>query len=97
MLKPTGMNLLIEPYKDLSSDIALPEGYRGKFYRVLDVGSGYVTESAQTVEWEFKKGDIVAVEGKVLELPFQGERYLICKAMAVLAYYREDVDIPDKI
>lgn len=97
MLKPTGLNLLVETYRDVASDIVLPEGYKGKLFQVLDVGSGYVTESAQIVAWEFKRGDIVAVEGRIVEIPFKGERYLICRAVDVVAYFREGLDIPDKI
>lgn len=97
MLKPTGMNLLIKPYYDVSSDIAMPEGYRGKFFEVLAVGDGYITETAEIVPLEIKIGDIVAVEGKILELPFKGERYLICRAVDVLAYERNGWTVPDKI
>jgi len=100
-LQPVGDFMIIEPYKDVAEGLILPEAVKGELFKVIDIGPGYVTNLGKRIRSEVRIGDIVAIVGNILTIPFQGERYQIARSGDVIAYYRgelpEDLDIPEKI
>ena len=103
-LRPTSDFMIVETYKDIQESLVLPESTKGELFRVLDVGPGYTTNTGKLIRPAVKSGDIVALVGNYMTIPFQGERYNIARSGDVIAYYRpdkfekfEDMGIPDKI
>jgi len=96
-MTPYGINIIVKPYKDISQQLIVTDTVKGELYEVVKVGEGYTTETGLVIPLEVKPGDIVAIQGSIKTIPFQGERYMIAKGMDVLCYHREGLDIPDKI
>jgi len=100
-LKPTSDFIIIEKYNDVAESLILPESSKGELFRVLDIGPGMVTSQGKRIKPEVRIGDIVALVGNILTIPFQGERYQIARSGDIIAYYRpgklEGMEIPDKI
>ena len=96
-MTPYGINIIVKPYDDIAKSLIVPDGVRGELFEILKVGEGYTTETGLVIPLEVKPGDIVAIQGSIKTIPFQGERYMIAKGMDVLCYHREGLDIPDAI
>jgi len=100
-LKPTSDFIIIETYSDVAGSLVLPENVKGELFKILDIGPGYVTNVGKRIKSELKPGDIVAIVGNIMTIPFQGERYNIARSGDVIAYYRgdkfEEMGIPEKI
>lgn len=100
-LHPTSDFIIIETYRDVADSLVLPDSSKGELFKVLDIGPGYITNQGKRIRPEIRIGDIVAVVGNILTIPFQGERYQIARSGDVIAYYRPDklekLEIPDKI
>jgi len=98
MLKPASNLMIVEEYRE-SEGIILPENATpGKLFRILEVGDGWINDDGTKTPISFKRGDIAAIGGKILTIPYKKKDYLIARAEDVLAYDRgEEIDIPDKI
>lgn len=100
-LHPTSDFMIIETYNDVSQNIISPESTKGELFKILDIGPGFVTNQGRRIRPDVRIGDIVAVVGNIMTIPFQGERYQIARSGDVIAYWRQEkwekVDIPDKI
>ena len=99
-LQPTSDFIIVEVYKDVATSIISPDSSKGELYHVIDVGPGFITSFGKRIKLLIKPGDIVAIVGNILDIPFQGERYQVARGGDVIAYYRpvnEGIGIPDKI
>ncbi|HDY68075.1 MAG TPA: co-chaperone GroES [Candidatus Scalindua sp.] len=98
MLKPTSNFMIIEKYKTTS--ITVPDNIqsqKGDLFKVLAVGPGWITERGIRVTPDIKVGDVVAMYGKILTVPYQHKEFQIARTDDVIAYERLDLGIPDKI
>ena len=98
MLKPSSNFMIIEKFETTS--ITVPDNLqsqKGDLFKVLDVGPGWITEQGIRVPPDIKAGDIVAVFGKILTVPYQHKEFQIARTDDVIAYERLDLNIPDKI
>ena len=95
-MKPYGANIIVKPYHDTSEGLIVPDGVKGDLFEVVSVGEGYTTENGQLLPLEVKPHDIVAIQGSIKTVPFNGERYMVAQGHNVLCYYREEL-LPDKI
>lgn len=75
----------------------MPETTKGELFRVMDVGPGMFNSNGIRVTPDVREGDIVAMVGEIVTVPFRGERFQIGKASNVIAYFREEIGIPEKI
>lgn len=99
-MTPYGINIIVKPYHDISQQLIVTDTVKGDLYEVVKVGEGYMTEMGKLIPLEVRPGDIVAIQGSIKTIPFNGERYMVARGLDVLCYYRpndENIGIPDKI
>ena len=93
-LKPSNNLIVIEKYEEYAG-IVMPENSRpgqGDLFLVKDVGPGFLNDKGERVPMDVRAGDIVALAGKILTVPFQGTDYLIARSEDVIAYCRQDIE-----
>ena len=80
--------MLVEPYKERETGLALPEMYEDKVsmeeaqaFKVLSVGPGW-WEEGEFHQSPVVPGDIVILEGKLSVFPmkFKGKKYFLAQA-----------------
>lgn len=86
MFRPKSDFIFLELVKD--TNLLMPDSIQpgsGDLFRILDVGPGQVNEHGVRIEPDVQKGDIVALVGKVLRIPYKGGEVLIARAQDVIA------------
>jgi len=87
-LKPSGNLVSVEVYSDTKGIILPDSATPGKIFRILDIGFGWLNDDGGYTPLPYRIGDLVAIEGKVLTIPFDGNDYLIARADDIIAFAR---------
>lgn len=93
-LKPSNNLIVVEKFEEFEG-IVIPENSgtrQGDLFIVLDVGPGFLNDKGERVPMDVRVGDIVAVAGKILTVPFYGKNYLIARSEDVIAFHREETN-----
>jgi len=91
MLQPTSDFIFLEVHDDSSGIIARPENSdetKNKMFKVLAVGPGIINDQGDRIQSGVEVGDIVALIGNVIKVPYKHRDYLIARGCDVIAFER---------